>query len=157
MINALSRRNSDNLFHPLLAGPWGPLGAFDRDFMNDFFDPFRTITPEESVKSLDDGSVKLTYNLAGYDEKDVAVDFDSTTGELIIKAEGNDENGLRKFSMVRSLNPYVSADDLKVSLKNGLLSIVVAPLEKRKEEALVSLPIEGKALESGKSTKEKTE
>lgn len=133
--------------------PFFDRGVFGGSLLDNLFaDPFRLMDQslrfapsiEEKARKLEDGSIELSYNLAGYDEKDISVRFDTVNGDLIIAAEANDEHNLKRMSFSRSLNPYLSAEDISTELRNGILRVTVAPFEKRKEEALVSIPINSK-------------
>ena len=142
--------------------PFFDRGIFGGSLLDSLFaDPFRLMDQslrlaspvEEKARRLEDGSVELSYNLAGYDEKDISVRFDTVNGELIIVAEANDEHNLKRMSFTRSLNPYLSAEDISTELRNGILKVTVAPFEKRKEEALVSIPFNSKKeLKQGEDT-----
>ena len=93
----------------------------------------------------EDGSRVVEYNLAGYAEEEISVNIDTALGELLVKAEHAEDGNMRRFSTALSLSPYTSHEDINVSYKNGVLIVEVAPLEKRKQEALVSLPVNNKS------------
>ncbi len=114
-------------------------GMFDR-----MFDRFNA--PMFSTASLmnqyrtENGSVVLEYNLAGFSEDEISVKADTALGELIIKAEHGEEGNKRVFNTTVTLSPYTSPEDITAEYVNGVLRITVAPLEKRKEESLVTIP-----------------
>lgn len=87
-----------------------------------------------------DGSTILEYNLAGFTQDEINVQIDTALGELIIKADHAEEGNQRAFSTAVTLSPYTSPEDVSTEYSNGVLKITVAPLEKRKEESLVTIP-----------------
>ena len=92
----------------------------------------------------DDGSLVMEYNLAGFADEDISLKFDSAIGELIINAKSETEDNKRSFSTVLSLSPYTTPDDIFTNYKNGVLEVTIAPLEKRKEDSLVTVPLNSK-------------
>jgi HSP20 family molecular chaperone IbpA len=119
------------------------------------FDPFRSIlssSPFQAagrdltqwgqglVKSsiADDGATVMEYNLAGFSPEEIAVKLDTMSGELMVSAEKADNT--RRFSTVVSLPQYATMEDITPAYENGILTVRVAPLEKRKEEAIVDIP-----------------
>lgn len=89
----------------------------------------------------EDGATVLEYNLAGYKDDEITINIDTALHELIIKADHTEEGNRRKFATSLTLSPYTSPEDVNVKLENGVLTIEIAPLEKRKQEALIQLPL----------------
>lgn len=90
---------------------------------------------------LEDGSTRLEYNLAGFKAEEISLNVDTATNELIIKAEKNNEGDIRRFHTVITLSPYTSPEDVTTKYEDGVLELTIAPIEKRKEESLVALPL----------------
>lgn len=89
-----------------------------------------------------EGELILEYNLAGFKPEEIEVTFDTTEGDLRVKATS--ESSKREFATVLSLPTYLGAEDVATTYEHGVLTITLAPLEKRKEEALVSIPLNSK-------------
>lgn len=124
--------------------------------VTEMFDPFRSLFGTSPFGQLfreytwpqynlmhrtktDDGSTVLEYNLAGFKPEQIAVKYDTVAGELMVHAEN--EERTRESSFVVGLPQYASPEDVKTSYDNGVLSITIAPLEKRKESAIVDIPL----------------
>ncbi len=95
----------------------------------------------------EDGSHVYEFNLAGFNEEEISVKNDTSLNELIITAEHTEEGNHRRFGTTVMLSPYSSPEDINVSYLNGVLSVEVAPFEKRKEEAIVSIPLNKQLVE----------
>jgi HSP20 family molecular chaperone IbpA len=115
------------------------------------FDPFRSMLSFAGGRDLtqwgqglvksslaEDGSTVLEYNLAGFAPEEIAVRLDTISGELMVTAEKADNT--RRFSTAVSLPQYATMEDITPTYENGIMTVKVAPLEKRKEEAIVDIP-----------------
>lgn len=150
-MNMLVRKDDTRMASPLVSQfPFG--GSL---FGNRFLD---SVTEGLSMPSTnlmqryveEDGSTVVEYNLAGFEPEDISVKVDTALGELLISARSENGNNRRAFSTVLSLSPYTSAEDITTDYKNGVLAITIAPLEKRKEESLIEIPINRKEAETKK-------
>lgn len=103
----------------------------------------------------EDGTNVYEYNLAGFGEDEIRIQIDTALNELIVAAEHNEEGNNRKVATVLTLSPYTSPEDIQTRYLNGVLSIEVAPLEKRKQESLVTIPLK-KELASNAASKTET-
>lgn len=121
-----------------------PPSLFGMNLFDRFFDGLNNQIAQQNIvhrEVRDDGSTAIEYNLAGYEPEQVSVKVDTAQGQLIVSAKDERENKRKSFSTVLTLSAYTSPEDITTSYKNGILEIVVAPLEKRKEESLVEIPI----------------
>lgn len=121
-------------------------GMLDRMFDRSASPLFTTAANLMRQYRLADGSTVLEYNLAGFKQDEINVQIDTALGELIIKAEHQEEGNQRAYSTAVTLSPYTSPEDVTSEYSDGVLKITVAPLEKRKEESLVTIPF--KAVET---------
>lgn len=128
-----------------MLAPVFPTGRsmFGPDFLGRLVDTWNNTLPNNLMRRYleEDGSTVLEYNLAGFKKEDIQIKMDSALGELIVRAESSDGKDKRAFSTVLTLSPYTSAEDLSTSYENGVLKVTVAPLEKRKEESLIDIPV----------------
>lgn len=92
-------------------------------------------------ETKEDGSTVLEYNLAGYSTEHISTRLDTAQNQLIISAKDESNSRRKTFSTVLTLSPYTSPEDISTSYKNGILEVVISPLEKRKEESIVDIPI----------------
>lgn len=107
----------------------------------------------------EDGSRVLEFNLAGFKEEEISVKLDTALHELVLRAERTGSGREERFATSIGVSPYTSPEDISVSYEAGMLSISVAPLEKRRQEALIDLPLRRaqQALEADKSEENSTE
>jgi HSP20 family molecular chaperone IbpA len=89
----------------------------------------------------DEGTAVCEFNLAGFSEDEITIKTDVARHELIITATKDDENNKRSFATNLLLSEYTHPEDISASYDNGVLTISVAPVDKRKEEALVDVPL----------------
>ena len=93
-------------------------------------------------KELEDGTHQVFYNVAGFEKEDIKVSFDEKSHELSLSAAAKEANMSRSFNSTLILDPYTTSKDIKLSLKNGVLTVAITSVEKRKEEAITELKIE---------------
>jgi HSP20 family molecular chaperone IbpA len=142
-MNTLATLNNRNRSSELQRG-WPSFPPLGSSFFGDIFGEMIPNSFPSNMMSknvLEDGSTVLEYNLAGYKPEQIMVKMDTAQSQLIIKAKNDDDNRRQVFNTVISLSPYTSPEDVKTSYEHGVLAITIAPLEKRKEEALVDIPV----------------
>jgi HSP20 family molecular chaperone IbpA len=124
------------------AAPFGgmPRSFFDSPFLNRFMELNPTNNLMRSTVK-EDGSTILEYNLAGFESGDISVHVDTASNELIIHALSEVEDNRRMFNTTIGISPYTTPEDVSTAYKNGVLQILIAPLEKRKAESLVPIPV----------------
>lgn len=120
-----------------------PRSFFGGDFLDRISEGWNNVFPANLMRKYvkEDGTTILEYNLAGFTSDDIKVKLDSALGELIISAKKESEENKRSFSTILTLSPYITADDISTHCENGVLEIMIAPLEKRKEESLIDITV----------------
>ena len=131
-------KDSRSSFAPM---PILPHSLFDSPFFGRMMDGLSIPSNLMRRYTQEDGSTVLEYNLAGFEVKDIAIKVDTATSELMITAQNEDVSNRRSFSTSVTLSPYTTPEDVTTSYKNGVLQVTVAPLEKRKAESLVDIPV----------------
>lgn len=91
--------------------------------------------------TTEDGSSHLEYNMAGFELEDIKLKVDTAINELVISARSDKPDNKRMFTTTVGLSPYTTPEDISTHYKNGVLRISIAPLEKRKEESLIDIPL----------------
>lgn len=120
-----------------------PRSLFGGDFFDRISEGWNSVFPANLMRkwTKEDGTTILEYDLAGFDSEDIKVKLDTALGELIISAKNESTENKRSFSTILSLSPYTTSEDISTHYKNGVLEIMIAPLEKRKEESLVEIAV----------------
>jgi HSP20 family molecular chaperone IbpA len=139
MTNEMKERQS-KILSPL--SPM-PRSLFGGDFFDRISEGWNTAFPANLMRrdTREDGTTILEYNLAGFTTEDIKVKLDSALGELIITAKKDTEENKRSFSTILTLSPYTTPEDISTHYENGVLEIMIAPLEKRKEESLIDIAV----------------
>ena len=121
------------------------LSEFNGFDLGEMFGP----SPRMDLREAGNG-IELTVELPGMDEKDVRIDFQddvlTISGEKKTSSESHDK-GLRMverrygaFSRSVRLPAGVKADEIKASLKQGVLT-VTAPLDAAAQNLTVRIPV----------------
>lgn len=123
------------------------MSEFDGFDLSDAFGP----TPRIDLKTSD-GSIELTAELPGLSEDDIRIELQDDILTLSGEKKASSERRGKDFRMVerrfgafsRSLRlpAEVKPDQVKASLKNGLLTIT-APLSDEATSRSVTIPVKG--------------
>lgn len=147
MTNTIVRSQPSSLLSDLGLGSFFPPSMLERLMAHSMPQPnlMREYRKE-------DGSHVYEFNLAGFEENEISVKNDTSLNELIITAEHNEEGNMRRFATTLALSPYSSPEDISVGYTNGVLNVAIAPFEKRKEEAIIKIPLNRSSIETDAST-----
>ena len=142
-MNTIVRSQPSNLLSDFGLGGLFPTSILDR--VMDYTMPQPNLMRQYRKE---DGARVYEFNLAGFSENEISIKNDTSLNELIITAEHNEDGNSRRFATTLSLSPYSSPEDILADYVNGVLKVEVAPFEARKEEAIVSIPLNKPSIES---------
>ncbi len=120
----------------LLDWPINPFD-WDKDFYK-FMRDEKDMHPYSVIKNKD-GSITIVHNVLGLDKKDLKLSTKTIGGKVFIVIEGKTEDEITK--KIYSVNSKFSCDidacdldNIKSTMKNGLLYITIATKEAKEPE-----------------------